>query len=129
MAKAGTILAKGEKESRVTTVNGNKVLVHHVTKHDSGKLVVCDWTFDFDKMSEGEIKRLASRSLVIDARGTFKGVKESEIASHSTQQFEVKKLIEKQKRGKSPAEKVATLFKGMSPEEIAAALKDAGIKE
>lgn len=122
MAKHGTILKKGETESRSTTTVGDKVTLHHVTEHSKDKPVVMDWTFDFTDISRVKLMELASRSLVIDCRNSWKKLKEVEAfkPDQTAQTFSVKELLNKQKRGKTVTEKVAGLVKGMSEAELSA---------
>ncbi|PCJ26694.1 MAG: hypothetical protein COA94_04675 [Rickettsiales bacterium] len=125
MSKHGTILKKGEKESRTCMVVDNVVTLHHVTRHGQDVDVVMDWGFDFTDVPTSKLMELASRSLVIDCRNAWK--KQSEpIATgeeQTSQVFLVSDLLTKQKRGKTVSEKVGALVEGMSPEDIAALLK------
>ena len=125
MSTHGTVLTKGEQESRTTTTAGDKVTLHHVTQHKGGKMVVMDWTFDFTDISKTKLMELASRSLVIDQRNAWKKLGEHAAtdSKQTKQEFLVSDLLSKQKRGKSTTEKVADLVKDMSPEDIAELLK------
>lgn len=117
--KAGTILKQGEAESRNTGVTDDITSVHHVTKHKTGD-IVCDWKFDFADVSREQLIRLATRSLVIDARNAFKKLKV--VGEAHTHTYEVAEMIKTQKRGKSNSEKVQALLANMSPEEVANAM-------
>jgi len=116
--KAGTILKKGEQESRTTSVEGDIVTVHHVTKHSPDRNIVCDWKFDFNNITRDQLIRLASRSLVIDARNEFKKLPENDAIAHSEFTYSVVELIAGKKRGKTDEEKVEALMAKMDPEVV-----------
>lgn len=122
MSKHGTILKQGEAESRTTQVIGDVVEMHHVTMHSAAGLVVMDWGFDFTDVDRVKLMELASRSLVIDQRNAWKKLSsDAAVKDGQTKQtFVVAELLNKQRRGKTDAEKVAVLFADKSPEEVAA---------
>jgi len=130
MSKNGYILKQGETESRTCTVDGDVVALHHVTQHgvgDAKKLVVCDWSFDFTGISSKQLRELASRSLVIDQRNAWKKLSEKDalVDSQTKQVFLVSDVLVKQRRGKTVAEKLSDLTKGMSAEQIASLIAEA----
>lgn len=129
MSNHGTIVKKGETESRTTQVDKFIVTLHHVTQHKQLGDVVMDWSFDFEDVEPSKIMELASRSLVIDQRNAWKKLdKDTALTQGQTKQtFKVSDLIVKQKRGKSDAEKVRALMEGKTAEEIAAILEFAHV--
>lgn len=122
----------GETVNRITTVNveTQTVRMFNVSKNETtGQNYKVNWKFDFSNCTEQEILELAARSTVIAYRKNFRGVKEEEIESFADKTIDVKEAIStKRTTGKSPVAKVKDLMKGMSPEDIAQLLKDAGIE-
>jgi len=131
MSKHGTILKQGEAESRTVVTTNSVVTLHHVTEHKALGQVVMDWGFDFEGVAPSKIMELAARSLVIDQRNTWKKLdaKEASSEEQTSQVFHVSDLLNKQRRGKSVAEKLADLTKGMSKEQVTALLEVANLSE
>lgn len=121
-----TLVKQGETISRVTEIDPsdkNVVKNFNVTKHQIGDFAIT-WFFDFTDVSREQLMLLATRSLVIDARPTFKKCPSDEIDNWDGKTFKVQSMLNKSRAKKSTADKVKNLLKDMTPEQIAAILSE-----
>lgn len=98
------------------------------TTHTKGfkKTIECVWDFDFDGVSNTEIMALAMRSVVISAQRDARDTKTTDaFMVYQKFTFNVRKMIDNIKRGRTPAEKAAAYMESMSPEALEQALRDA----
>lgn len=115
----------------VTRVNVETKVVKriHETQTEKAGIVECEWDFDFTGVSESDLMELASRSVLISRRGTFKKLEKAKIHEEMNEQgrhimvVDVAKYISE--NGRKPVDKVAVAKKaigGMSNEEKQALL-------
>ena len=107
----------------VTKVNAEQKTVtrKHLTQTEKSGDVECEWTFDFAKVSLADMMELASRSVLISRRGTFKKLEKADIEKQKTLTIDVAKYISES--GRKPVDKLAVAKKavgGMTNEEKAA---------
>jgi len=116
--------------TKLISTDNQTVQLGNVSKNDTtGQNYKVDWTFDFSECSQEEILDLAGRSAVIAYRKHFRGVSEENIPEYAQLVIDVKEdVIASERAKKSPVDKVKTLLKGMTPEQLAQVLKDAGIE-
>src|SRR5688572_7055635 len=90
----------GEKRTVGMKLDGDVVRVDHVTLNKPSKRKFqLTWTFDFNGVSTDDLKRLATRGLVIDQRPKFKAEKEDKkLAQWDNRTFSVKELLAKERK-------------------------------
>lgn len=116
--KAGMILKSGEKMSKETTINGKKVIVQCSTKNNKVDYV-CHFELDYTGISEQQLLKLATRSLVIDLQREIRVAKVADAKKLFDQKLSVKDVLAtRKKQHKTEAEKAADLMKGKTKEEV-----------
>src|SRR5688572_26464295 len=98
----------GEKRQIGMKLAGDMVTVDHVTLNKPSKRKFqLTWAFDFSGVSVDDLKRLATRGLVIDQRPKFKGEKDDKkLASWDNKTFSVKGLLAKERKRLTMEQKV-----------------------
>lgn len=123
---------KGESVSRNTSVDieSQTVTMFNVSKNDTtGHGYKVNWMFDFSDCSDDEILLLAARSTLIAYRKNFRKVPIANIHNFAEKTINVKEeVLNVERKGKTDEEKMKTLVSNMTPQQIRAALEDAGME-
>ena len=116
---------KGESHATSTKVDGEKVLIRHVTLNKPSRTSFeLSWTFDFAGVSTEQLKELAAKGLVIAARPKFKKEKErAKLKEWDNKTFTVKEMLGKAKRKVDKVTKAKVALSTLSDEEKAELLK------
>lgn len=125
-------VVEGETYPRTVSVDkdASTVTRAHVTRHKSGDMHLT-WTFDFSDVSESDLLELASRSVLIAYRNQFRNVDTSSIkAEWVNKTVDVQEFLSRERTrvAQTPAEKLASAVKKLTPEEIAEILKAQGVE-
>lgn len=112
------VVKQGETVSRSTRVEGEVVVKHHVTQHQTLGDVEVTWKFDFTDVTHEQLLELASRDLVIKARPQFKKLKAEEAEKWDGKVFSVKEMLESQRATVDNLTKATRAVEKMSPEEL-----------
>jgi hypothetical protein len=102
-------VAQGEQVSRTKRVDGEQVIIHHVTEHKTGRYETT-WKFDYTGVSRQELMLQAARQHVIDQRPLFKKAKESELQEWDNKVFSIREYLDAERRTADP---VARVKKGL----------------
>lgn len=97
----------------VTTVNvaNQTVTRKHLTETQNSGEVECEWIFDFSEAKPEDILELASRSVLISRRGTFKKLKTDEIKRDQKMTINVGAYMAESSR--KPVDKMAVAKKAI----------------
>lgn len=127
--KAGTIVKEGVSMAKETSINNKLVTVTCSTLNSATKVhYACQWELDYSKVAMDKLLRLATRSIVIDLQREFRAAKAVDVKKLFTQKLDINVVLAERKRSKkTEAEKVADVFKGQTPEQVAALVQQAKV--
>ena len=121
---------KGESVSRNTSVDidNQTVTMFNVSKNDTtGHGYKVNWMFDFSNCTDTDILLLAARSTLIAYRKNFRKVKVDSIPNFAEKTIDVKEeVLNIERKGKTDEEKMKTLVRNMTPQQLKAALAVSG---
>lgn len=115
MASTLVRVLDGEKVAKILRVDGNKVYRKHVTEHRKLGRVVLEWTFDFEGVTQEELMVLASRSVLIGSRPTFKETSIEEAEKWKVHTIFVREYLESNREKVAPEEKVRRAMDKLTP--------------
>jgi len=124
-----TIVKVGETVARTTTVDAKAKTVTkiHVTQHGEGASKThhrLTWVFDFSGCTSEQLLEVASRTVVIGARPTFKKCPRVNVPTWNNKTFDVAAMLQSERGLRDPVDTARNEMNRLTPEQLTALIAE-----